>query len=292
MNSESFSASYIKSAILFCHNSAGRDGGAVKLIESSMTLKGSVIFKANKALNGGGISINMNSRNCYSSFIIFQEPLDLLFYSNSATYFGGALYIVDADPGCREWESHYNFNCFFTVNVSTKFFHLNFTGNKASEGTAIYGGRIQYCEMEIRNQRQKGYNILQNLTNTSTKIQNQYAINNPFEILLCKDTTKVQRGQVFNISVTVLGEFDVPVYESVTFTINYYDQETSSEVVGQPYNNLYGKGCRILGFSILSRGQTEIITLHLPQCFNKLSSLRVTINLHDCPPGFELIVNS
>ena len=72
--------------------------------------------------------------------------------------------------------------------------------------------------------------------------------------------------------MTVLGEFDVPVYESVTFTIIYYDQENSSEVVGQPYNYLSEKGCRNLGFSILSRRQAEHINLHLPQCFNKPSS--------------------
>ena len=82
--------------------------------------------------------------------------------------------------------------------------------------------------------------------------------------------------------MTVLGEFDIPVYESAVFTIVSY---TYSEVVGQPYNYLNKKGCRNLGFSILGEYQTYIM-LHLPQCFDKPGSLRVTIYLDDCPLGF------
>ena len=228
------------------------------------------------------------SRKCYSNVIIFQEPLDLLFHSNTARRLGGALYINSASTGCIERGT----SCFFSVNGSISFVKLNFTGNKASEGTSIYGGGIQYCEVEVGNQRQRGYKVLQNLTKMFTEINKEYANNDPSEIHVFNGTTKVQRDQVFNISVTVLGEFDVPINQSVTFTIDYNDQDTSSEVVGQPYNNLNEKGCRNLGFRILSRRQIEHITLRLPQCYNKSSSLRVTIHLDDCPPGFELIDNS
>ena len=41
----------------------------------------------------------------------------------------------------------------------------------------------------------------------------------------------------------------------------------------------------------ISDYQTEFITLHLPQCFDKPSSLSVIIDLDDCPHGFELVVN-
>ena len=294
--SENSSTSNPQSIILY-NNSARQLGGAVELYRSNMTLTGTVIFMANKAEYGGGISMfySSDSGKNYPNFIIFQEPLDILFHSNAARELGGALYINDADSGCKQHEEYnYIFYCFFTVNGSMKFVTLNFIGNKASDGTGIYGGAIQYCEVVGSNQRQKGYKVLQTLTKNSTEIQHKYANHYPYKIRLCNDTTstiRVQRGQIFNLSVTVLGEFNVPVFQSLVFTIAY-DQNTSSKGVGQSYNYLYAKGCRNLGFSILSRRQKEFVTLHLPQCFDKLTSLRVTINLDDCPPGFELTVNS
>ena len=290
-DSDSSSKSYLRSIILFFNNSARTFGGAVDLHESNMTLTGSIIFIANKAGKGGGISIYYSTK-CHPNFIIFKEPLDVLFHSNIAGGLGGALYIHDENPQCGPQEPYY-FNCFFTVNGSISFIKLNFTGNKASEGTGIYGGGIQYCEVEVKNQRQRGYKVLQELTKTSTEIQNEYANHKPYEISFCDVTTSniaVQRGQVFNIFVTVLGEFDFPVNQRVAFTLNH-DDDTSSEVIGQPYNLFNEKGCRNLGFSVLSSRQTEFITLYVPQCMYKPISLTVRIHLDDCPPGFELIVN-
>ena len=95
--------------------------------------------------------------------------------------------------------------CFFSVNDSMSFVILYFTGNNASEGSGICGGGIQYWEVEVRNQRQSSYKILQNLTNLSSEIQNEYANHEPSEISICNGSIKVQRGQAFNISVTVMG---------------------------------------------------------------------------------------
>ena len=194
INSEnSSSTSAYQKSIIFCNNSAGGGfGGAVYLLETSITLTGSVIFMANKALHGGGgisIDYTSDSRKCHPNFVIFQEPLDVLFFSNHAGQLGGALYVEDANSGCRQWNPYYYFNCFFTVSGSVNFIKLNFTGNKASEGTGIYGGAIQYCEMEDRSQGQTGYEVLQKLTKTS-EIQKEYANDNAYEIRLCNDTTK------------------------------------------------------------------------------------------------------
>ena len=73
LNSESSSTLYLKSVILFCNNSAQGWGGAVDLLETSMSLTGSVIFMANKALQGGGMSIfyYSGSRKCNLNVIFF-----------------------------------------------------------------------------------------------------------------------------------------------------------------------------------------------------------------------------
>ena len=295
-NSECFSKSY-SLGILFCNNSAETHGGAIQLDNSNMTLTGSVVFMANKAWLGGGITIFFYTSHiqiCNPNFIILQEPLNLLFYSNIAKKSGGALYIYDSYLEVCGKMAESILNCFFTVHGSINLVNLNFMDNKASDNSSsIYGGAIQYCQVEVKDQKLHGYQVLQNLTKTSTDIKSGYANVRTYKIGLCNGTTdkiRVQRGQVFNISVTVLGEFDFPIDQSVAFTLDY--QQTSSEVTGQPYNYLTRNGCRNLGFRILSRNPRVVLRLHPPRCFNHPASIKVTIHLDDCLPGFELVDNA
>ena len=285
--SEQFLEQYPQS-ILFVNNSAGKLGGAVNLWESSTSLTGSVIFIENKAQSGGGIAIYYTSASsiCSPNLITFQEPLDLHFHSNSARFGGGALYVYDSFWDCRQFTSYGMINCFFTVNGMV---NLKFSGNEASEGTDIYGGAIEFCQLEYGNQTQKGYQVLQNLTKT-TDIKNEYANSYAHNISFCNGTSdniRVQRGQVFNISVTMLGEFDLSVNESIAFY-----QQSSSIIYGESQNDLKRKGCRDLGFSVLSEHRTVELTLYPSQCVYDPVSLTVTIHLDECPPGFELSVNS
>ena len=103
---------------------------------------------------------------------------------------------------------------------------------------------------------------------------------------------KVQRGQVFNISVTVLGEFDFPVSKRVAFTLNSNNDKSSSQIIGGPYNYLKEKGCRNLGFKIRSKGQKEQIKFHPSQCPFSIAMVTLSIFLDDCLPGFVLIGNA
>ena len=309
-NSECLSKSYPQS-IIFCNNSAGSWGGAIHLFDSNMTLTGSVIFIGNKAQSGGGISIYYSSepRINNPNFLVFQEPLDILFYSNVATQFGGAMYINDKYLDTKLCEYLFPYKkftnkCFFTLKFGLeRNVNLNFTNNQALAGAGIYGGAIQYCLVELRNKTQRGYEVLQDLSITSIKIQKLYnnvalktrsCINGTTPYLLRRDRIgiRVQRGQVFNISVTVLGEFNFPVSERVAFTLNSNEKRNSSQIFGEPYNYLTDKGCRNLGFRILSEQKEERLTLHPPKCLIKNSLLEVTVYLNDCPPGFVLIKNA
>ena len=289
--SDSFSKQH-PLTILFFNNSA-EWGGAVNLWESNMTLTGSVILTENKASSGGGgISVfhTSTSKRCNPKFIIFQEPLDLHFHSNVAKGVGGALYVRDLFIGCVQLLKNNSFNCFFTVNGSMNFVNISFSDNVALEGgTIIHGGAIQYCQVELGHVNWTGYQFFQNLTKTSTEIKNEYASDITLKIDFCNGTSdniRVQRGHIFNISVTMLGEFNFPVNESVIL-----NQPSSSTIIGQPFNNLKKKGCRNLGFSILSEDQKVQLSLLPSQCLNNYVSLKVTIHLEDCPPGFELFVN-
>ena len=310
-NSECLSKSYLRS-IIFCNNSAENRGGAIHLEDSNMTLTGSFIFVANKAYRGGGISIPYisNTRIYNPNLIMFQEPLDIGFNANIASGFGGAMYIhIDVYNSytdsrlCESLYRNYEINkCFFTMKLGVKrFVNLNFTGNKAIAGAGIYGGDIEYCLVKVGNITQRGYQVLQDIIKHSN-IKKLYANFEAVKTRYCINGTtpdlyynyieiEAQRGQVFNISVTVLGEFHFPVSERVAFTLLSNEDTNSSEVYGEPYNYLTKKGCRILGFRILSDQSIEQLYIHPPQCPYETATLLVTIFLN-CPPGFVLTYNT
>ena len=304
-NSECLSKSYPQS-IIFCNNSAEKLGGAIHLEDSNMTLTGSVIFVANKAQSGGGISIYYSSdpRLSNPNSLVFQEPLDITFHANVAYRFGGAMYINDRYLDTRLCEHLFpdTNKCFFAVNISLQSnVKLNFTNNQALAGAGIYGGAMQYCLVELRNKTQLGYEVLQNLS--STEIQNLRDNFDALKIRHCINGTTpdlynrsvhiiVQRGQMFNISVTVLGEFDFPVSERVAFTLTSNQERSFSQIFVEPYNYLIRKGCRNLGFGILSEHQKEELMLRSPKCSVGNSLLRMNVQLKDCPPGFVLIKNA
>ena len=77
------------------------------------------------------------------------------------------------------------------------------------------------------------------------------------------------------ISVTVLVEFDLPVKERVAFTLTLHNVQSSTQMFSQPYSHLKEKGCRNLGFSILSEHQTEELTLQPLQCHHLITYVNV-----------------
>ena len=293
ISSERFST-VIPQSIIFCNNSAGRWGGAVNLLESNMTLTGSFLFMGNNAQSGGGIAMYFSSdpRINNPNFLVFQESLDITFHENTASSSGGALHINDAYLNCRQCKSKSStFNCFFKVNGSTSFINLYFTSNKALDGTGIYGGTIQYCQVEVTNPKQRGYQVLQKLMKNSSKIQSIYASCNVYKIDNCSGTIsdRVQRGKIFNISVIAVGEFNVSVRGRIH--ISLYDLQSSSSIANHYYNNSGNIGCCTLGFSILSEYQRERLIIHPHQCLYHPASLKFSVRLDDCPPGFYMKIN-
>ena len=296
-----FSKQYPQS-VIFCNNSAGARGGAIDLYSSDMTLTGSVIFMENKADIGGGIAIYYASEynvNKHNAAIVFQQPLDIHFYKSVASKFGGALYIfISRGSLCKSVNCIVK-KCFFKLNGSISYINLNFTGNQASRGggPGIYGGIIQHCHVNIRNQRRSGYSILQDLTKSSTDVKSIYASIEALKIRICNGTTqndpisiRVQRNRVYNISVEVLGEFDVPLRKRVTFTMNYSDDK-SSIIASEPYNYIKVNGCRNLGFSVFSKHHIEQLKLQTYQWPTSIAALEVIFQVDDCPPGFTLTGN-
>ena len=289
--------------IKFINNSAVLLGGGIHLDTSSMIISGAVSFIGNKATRGGGIScstfIPVGSRPIPMEL---QEPLVMIFYGNTAN--GAAIYIKDYYLDtylCADLAIHRSIlPCFFKIKNKTKSLsqmNINFIDNSAT-GSVLFGGAIEYCSAYKSNiSYLTGYEVLQNLSNSSFKIKENYASNPVLKIRLCRKnntgfiqgrytSVTVRRGQLFNLSVIALGEFDMPITERVYFTMKSYDNKYSTEIHNMPYNYHYSKGCRNLGFKLFSEQEHEYLLFYPPGCIHTFYSLIVRINLIECPPGF------
>ena len=291
--------------IKFINNSAVLLGGGVYLDKSSMIISGAVSFIGNKAKRGGGIScLIFNSDGSKPIAMELQEPLNMTFYGNTATENGGAIYILDyyldtyLSPDLAAYKSQHP--CFIKIKNTTKSLsqmNLYFIENSAT-GSVLFGGAIEYCSAYKSNiSSLTGYEVLQKLSNSSFKIKENHAPTPALKIRLCENNNAgfiqtsytsitVRRGQLFNLSVIALGEFDMPITERIDFTLTSYDDKYSTEIHNMPYNYHYIKGCRNLGFKLLSEREHEHLLLYPPGCIHTSNGLFVHINLIECPPGF------
>ena len=247
--------------IKFINNSAVLLGGGVFLYTSSMIISGTVSFIGNKAKRGGGIScLIFNPGGSKPIAMELQEPLNMTFYGNTAKENGSAIYIQDyldtyLCPVLAAYKSQ--FPCFIKIKNTTKSFsqmNLNFIENSAT-GSVLFGGAIEYCSAYESNiSSLTGYEVLQNLSNSNFKIKENYASTPALKIRLCENNNvgliqtsytsiTVPRGQLFNLSVIALGEFDMPIPERIDFTLTSYDDKYSTEIHNIPYNYHYNKGC-------------------------------------------------
>ena len=95
----------------------------------------------------------------------------------------------------------------------------------------------------------------------------------------------VRLGQLFNLSVIALGEFDLPITERVDFTMNS-DVPYSTQIDSMPYNYQNVKCCRNLGFRSLSEREFEYLSLYPLGYIDTFNAVFVVINLIECPSGF------
>ena len=290
--------------IKFINNSARLLGGGVYLDTSRMIISGAVSFIGNKAKSGGGISCSIfDLEGSQPIAMELQEPLNMTFYGNTAKENGAAIHIEDNYLDtylCPDLETHRSqLHCFFKIKNTTKSLsqmNLNFIDNSAT-GSVLFGGAIEYCSAYNSNiSSLTGYEVLQNLSKGSFKIEENYASTPALKIRLCENNNTgsiqeiyksitVRRGQLFNLSVIALGEFDMPITERVDFTLNSND-DNSTQILNMPYNYQIVKGCRNLGFRLFSEREYILFFIYPLRCIYTSNGLHVHIHLIECPPGF------
>ena len=140
---------------LFSHNTADTNGGAIYSMYNNIIFDRNsvVLFKWNRAENGGAIYLTS------SSFLTFNNHVNLSIFYNHATKYGGGIYHEDVATvyQCSFKRSEetkpslpYCFIGFNLLNISQYYPTLIFSRKNSADisGSFLHGGLLDKCQLE------------------------------------------------------------------------------------------------------------------------------------------------
>ena len=289
--------------LTFKSNSAIIGGGVYLDDRSSIVLIEEVNFFENKADEGGGIAFK-------SSQLKLRIPVTVTFLNNHANY-GGAIIIINKPLDTKLcYEEKFKVDC--VLNIQTKGYYshsllkkirFNFTYNTAVKGGSnIFGGALEHCQVRIYEGSPiesglnflKKYSIFKLHNNENSSISsypiracfcNEGILNNCFVTSL-----RLPHGKSFNVSVVAVGQTMTPVPSQI---LHSFASNDNSELLRKTYSyNETSRRCHNITFQLFSTNQQEVFDVYPAQCTSEISLSRVTVKFIDCPPGFELDVNT
>ena len=300
---------------MFTKNSVTEGGGGIYASESIFILiKNITMIIDNSAVHGGGLMLSGNS-------ILFLQPgIAIHFISNSARSTGGAIKVEESNtlsyciPSVTENLYMIHSDCFFQIQPqyiplnSSYIPNLNhtmcFTNNSAVEaGTDLYGGSIDSCYSTLRN-------FIGNLTapiasgkifDTITSCEKKPAISSDsLHICTCRDSLTNCTGSYHPEPVYPGGTLEVPVMalgqrNGTTTAVIQVTDATNIRLSSLEYSQKIDNSCNSLKYTIHSHavGSTQEMTLYAqgPCSPSQTNTLTVTVNIQNCPPGFQLSKN-
>lgn len=287
--------------ITFSQNVATFAGGGFYAITTMVNLFKNVNFIENRVMieGGGGMKIE-------DTQLVLQSPVSVVFRKNKApSFFGGAIYIEDSfsiyTALCAN--TALDKNCSIAVkspNSSNMDIHLNFSHNTARAGSALFGGALERCRFLV-NGISNGLNAFQFLQNVSTFTpgidQTTSVISSAAtRVCYCYDgladchpgiprSLNTVRGKLFTVSLSVVGQLDMPVPATTLATIR--GDDGSAEILPQSY--ISNGTCANFEYRLFTKYEIEAVYIFVEGC-NPMGK-RVVINLDPCPNGFNLTVD-
>ena len=289
-NNNAGSLNYLYKAAISYNNCIFENniGTAIQALYSNVTLQGSITFKNNSGVIGGGIHLDS------TSYMHLQPNASISFVDNHADYVGGAIYIDHKEDD----------GCFFQVERSvSETVKVTFVNNTANySGSSMYGNGIKLCCDD--SQCSNFFDIF-NVSNTEA---DPSAISSdPDIVCICQDmkrqpncsprtyNTAVFPGQVFPIRLTVVGT----VFDGVTPGAVRAYFSSGKDILGssQTFQENDKFHCEDLKYSVNSTEESETFALTIEQSFSSNITgndrlLTVTVELKDCPEGFFLSPSS
>ena len=175
----------------------GYDAGAIYARSSTLIFLGNVDFVDNTGYNGGALSLYAGSQ------IVIGRHATLKFIGNHAKYFGGAIYVGNAN---HQMFSTFTVTCFYqlvdTFNTSVNP-HVVFENNTADyAGNVLYGGWIDFCTYATEDQvivlSGPAFDSLFQVNERESK--SSVIASNPLRVCMCIDSRPECSITQYNIS--------------------------------------------------------------------------------------------
>ena len=308
-------------------NEGSEKGGGVMATSSTILIKDShnvVNISHNRAKNGGGLYFQLNS-----NLLIFKSEASkhddkiVIFTSNSASEYGGAVYV--SDDGMCSLLTDSETDCTFQTlamysptpndyNSSDAESHNIFFYNNTAgvSGNSLFGGLLDKCTVSTFAEPNidkvdmdytalngsmitDGAEYLQSISN----VQDSDVSSDPVRVCFCRegvpdcsfqpDSIEIDKGQQNNISISlsVVDQLDQPLHEATV-----YSRFGSGNFLCQNHIQNMDGMCTKLDFAVDSLNDTEELILSLgdgpcentPQSKGKIKLLFVCSH---CPIGFQ-----
>ena len=297
---------FMQNSLLVCNgtttftlNKGGSDttaGGGLCAFNAVVRLSGNVCFKENKATFGGGMLIDGTSQ------LVLKSPIRMNFDGNIAHTYGAALTFEESDAYIhRCFSIPLAKNCILKAEVTNSStlddIYLNFTNNYSYDNdtnTAVFGGDLEHCEMQVNDKyfKSNGFQFLKNVsTFTPGGIKGSIS-SQAMKVCFCKNGTpdcngesskdiSIVPGRLFNVSLVIVGELDIPVYSILTSVTTVEYLPGFAEVRIQ--NPRLSATCTNISFKIFAEKERKI-RLYPYSCFG--TDLTLNFNPDPCPGGF------
>ena len=312
--------------INFFNNSANSYGGAIFAIaNTSLGITGTSTFISNSAVQGGAISVNVNSTLTFDGDITFTNngrnsgdsrggamhlaitstvfifPDTTVCWQNNHAHLGGAIYVFNANPFVYCTMTRFSTflpreNCFFQLlgqNANDYFVFINNSAEAA--GSVLYGGAVDNCQLHGLD----SYSLLNSgevfnmLAQYEDDNKTSTISSDPFHVCLCEN----------NHPNCSRSEKTILVYPGETFQVSVVAVGQRDGIVpaaiatrvdrGRLLHSQYiqqtAKMCTALNYTVFS--QLDVTLDLYPE--GPCSSISDTLLLHlsvrqSCPPGFNL----
>lgn len=282
----------------FVGNRARGVGGGLHTARSNITIEGTANFTNNEAENGGGVSLESNTKIVENSI---QKNV-IVFTSNRARNHGGALFIDDATTpdlcaAVIAGNESPTAECFTAASVS-----YAFSNNYASaSGSNLFGGLLDRCTVHGEhiqwNESKSGVSTFQKQSNIN-KSDLDTVWSHPVLMCFCRDNLpdcdyhpghiQVSRGKGFTLELTA--------YDQVRHTVNatiYSSLSSSAGGLGEDQVIQHiNRACTELHFNLFTPIESTYLTLSLEGPCNVAGISKAVVRIDNicyCPIGFQIL---
>ena len=310
---------------IFQHNVATSRGGGIHAF-SSLIILGSKVWRLsglkhnlflvadNEASNGGGLSLEANSR--IYGIGEYGYGYKFNFSGNHATKYGGAIFVDDYtnDDICTSNCTRHliSTECFFQTLYYTPKESIVFCHNHARiSGHTLFGGLLDRCTVSVfahvhedkyqitgtskQSTNMSGLEYFQNVTNVDVETVDSdatricFCVNGEHNRYCDIDLNNlnVTKGEAFNITLVAVNQVLQPVTAKIITKI----QSSEGHLNGTQYERNISNTCTNLTFNIYSPGSTDSLIIYAegPCREHGISQSKVDVIFKECkcPLGFE-----